>query len=559
MLICQHGAQARRLLRYAWSLGLWLLCGILGGAALASAPILMGAEQIIVRADALGATSNFDGAIGLLQRAITRYPTYPRLYLALSSWQETRALFQMTSSKELAGRREELRAQLSRYPQVSLELFETFGQAMMNLPDPRAIRTRITELTAEDYPIVLGEYGPVALPGDPMPFTYALTDPALPAEARGPQQGLLTGRPLPVPARLTYDPKYGRSPQFAGDPRYGNWSFHYLLLAYDYDQDLHQWRLRFRVMWQHAPGHEADRARLAQHCAQVLLRLSGLTRAYTGLSPLFAHDDGVINVWLAEKGEAGGEAYNDNIYLHEVGVPRSPFEWTRELAHEYGHQVLPAVGGYTQPEWGANGRLGERLFLHWLAHNLPPTGDPSPWLSALATVDFRETRLFRPIRQFAALGPEAPALLATDASAMDACVGLCLYMALSRGPQTLVNALKAMTTPTYGGPQGFLQALQGVELYSQVGETPLVTLKTTELPDGIPYWVYLREGNWQCEVTRTASAIGTITAELDGKPVPVQPPGTLTLTKLTQGWHRLRFAGAGTLPAEIAGVKFIRQ
>ena len=46
----------------------------------------------------------------------------------------------------------------------------------------------------------------------------------------------------------------------------------------------------------------------------------------------------------------------------------NPVETTREVAHEYGHATLPAVGGsYTAPEAWSNGLLGEKLYLSYLA------------------------------------------------------------------------------------------------------------------------------------------------------------------------------------------------
>ena len=50
----------------------------------------------------------------------------------------------------------------------------------------------------------------------------------------------------------------------------------------------------------------------------------------------------------------------------EIDTSKPQAEACRELAHEYGHAVLPAIGGFKSPEDWANGYLGERLFLRWL-------------------------------------------------------------------------------------------------------------------------------------------------------------------------------------------------
>jgi hypothetical protein len=56
----------------------------------------------------------------------------------------------------------------------------------------------------------------------------------------------------------------------------------------------------------------------------------------------------------------------NTIYIYDVNSFTDPIEMAREVAHEYGHAVLPAIGGYTAPEGWANGYLGEKLFMNWL-------------------------------------------------------------------------------------------------------------------------------------------------------------------------------------------------
>ena len=73
-----------------------------------------------------------------------------------------------------------------------------------------------------------------------------------------------------------------------------------------------------------------------------------------------------VDVWLSRSGAAGGEHWRTDIYLLDIGSPRTGIEWAREVAHEYGHYLLPGASGYTDPESWANGVLGERLFLWWL-------------------------------------------------------------------------------------------------------------------------------------------------------------------------------------------------
>ena len=74
-----------------------------------------------------------------------------------------------------------------------------------------------------------------------------------------------------------------------------------------------------------------------------------------------------FDVWLCRQGQTGGEQWRSNIYFYDLGTPRSSIEWIREIVHEYGHLALPAIGGYTDPEYWANGYYGERLITRWIA------------------------------------------------------------------------------------------------------------------------------------------------------------------------------------------------
>ncbi len=74
-----------------------------------------------------------------------------------------------------------------------------------------------------------------------------------------------------------------------------------------------------------------------------------------------------FDVWLCHKGQTGGEQWRSNIYFYDLDTPRSSIEWIREIVHEYGHLALPAIGGYSAPEYWANGYYGERLITRWMA------------------------------------------------------------------------------------------------------------------------------------------------------------------------------------------------
>lgn len=95
----------------------------------------------------------------------------------------------------------------------------------------------------------------------------------------------------------------------------------------------------------------------------------------------------LVHVFICDGGKAGGEqtivrsrsprdnfaSYNA-IYLYHAEGMTNPIEAVREVVHEYGHALLPPIGGFKQPEDWANGSLGERLFMRYLyrSENVDP-------------------------------------------------------------------------------------------------------------------------------------------------------------------------------------------
>jgi hypothetical protein len=132
-------------------------------------------------------------------------------------------------------------------------------------------------------------------------------------------------------------------------------------------------RTRFKVYAQSAHSRK-----LAVSATRTLLRLwdESVNRLNIDHPAKYAV---LVHVLICDGGKAGGEqsfvrsrsprdnfaSYNA-IYIYHAEGLTNPVEATRELAHEYGHAVLPAVGGFKQPEEWANGALGEQLFMRYL-------------------------------------------------------------------------------------------------------------------------------------------------------------------------------------------------
>lgn len=98
------------------------------------------------------------------------------------------------------------------------------------------------------------------------------------------------------------------------------------------------------------------------------------------------YNNSIVDFFLCFGGDPGGEQIFDyvpglppherdlvpvnTIYIYRLDTFKDPIEMAREVAHEYGHAILPGVGGFKQPEAWGNGYLGEKLFLKWIRDDM---------------------------------------------------------------------------------------------------------------------------------------------------------------------------------------------
>lgn len=157
-----------------------------------------------------------------------------------------------------------------------------------------------------------------------------------------------------------------------------NWEFRYVTNGLVNAAATDQLSLRFRVF---AQSRKADHDDIAQWSTRQLLRQYAYTRFRMGRENPEAYGK-IVDVYLCFGGEPGGEQLFDldsgdldsnnrprkanTIYIYQVNEIQDPFQLCRELAHEFGHAVLPGVGPFEGPEDWANGDLGERVFLNWM-------------------------------------------------------------------------------------------------------------------------------------------------------------------------------------------------
>lgn len=129
---------------------------------------------------------------------------------------------------------------------------------------------------------------------------------------------------------------------------------------------------RFRIFSQTEQTH----AKLSRKVARELLRIWQLNYGRFGLDHAVRYNKQLVDVYLCETGEAGGEQLFgldpdsrkdvNAIFIYDLKSFTDPLEMAREVAHEYGHATLPPVGGYKEGESWINGDLGEMVYLRAL-------------------------------------------------------------------------------------------------------------------------------------------------------------------------------------------------
>ncbi len=161
----------------------------------------------------------------------------------------------------------------------------------------------------------------------------------------------------------------------------GNWEFDWQVPAYGLLPGDTRLGLRFRVF---AQVRKLDRD-LAPLVARSLLQLWGYNARELRLDHNPNYFMQLVDVYLCQEGKPGGEQMlgvdpqnvdqgrptkTNQIYIYQIESFDKPIEMIREVAHEYGHATLAPIGGYTSPEYWANGLLGERLYLRWMLADL---------------------------------------------------------------------------------------------------------------------------------------------------------------------------------------------
>lgn len=231
------------------------------------------------------------------------------------------------------------------------------------------------------------------------------------------------------------------------------WQFDWLITGYAGSDD----RLEAKIqVFSQQRRIENDRAHLVM---RMTLRLLELNQKRMKLQQPIAYGDppGMIDIYLCWGGEAGGEHLFDGerregrlvrvntIYIYDLNSFTQSIEMAREVAHEYGHATLPAIGGFETPEDWANGYLGEKLYLRWM-RDLMAEGQMEPADSMGTTLEELGQWVranVEPLEDKIALnGVNVDLMSRKGPAAMNEYLGLCLYIDSIAGPMVLGRAMR---------------------------------------------------------------------------------------------------------------------
>lgn len=304
---------------------------------------------------------------------------------------------------------------------------------------------------------------------------------------------------------------------------------------------------------------------LARRVAGVLGRLYWIGEDYLGVGPAPGR---YVNVWLARHGEPGAEEYQKNIYLFAIDQDRTPAEWVREIAHEYSHIFLPAVGEYSKPEKWANGYLGERLFLKWL---LADNGVTDVWSQPIDGAALVQKEVV-PLRdRYLNSGPLSELVENTGQEGMDYWIGQVLAIEGAHGPGVLRQLLANYQTRRPQGLSTYLsQAIQDLKSPQFTIDPALFTPARSEIDPNAPagtvkvkkasYWFYLPGGTWQFVLNGFVPEGTTAKLEaMDLKRVPGANAWETTMPGAVGSWQRLEITAPQGQTVDLQGITVAKR
>lgn len=202
------------------------------------------------------------------------------------------------------------------------------------------------------------------------------------------------------------------------------------------------------------------RSKFAESVAKELCWLWNYDRTNLHFDHSLEYNEGAVDVYLCDQGQPGGQQLfgtdnvggtiikTDEIYIYNIDTLTDPLESAREVAHEYGHAVLPTFGGYKEPEYWANGLLGEKLFLTTLLHELKAGNVTSDFLMGATEKDLQpwvDAKVAPLVFNASHRRPNTALFTQTDAAGMNALLGQILFCHACLPLNVFARSLRLLT------------------------------------------------------------------------------------------------------------------
>ncbi|MCC6687377.1 MAG: hypothetical protein IT205_10395 [Fimbriimonadaceae bacterium] len=286
--------------------------------------------------------------------------------------------------------------------------------------------------------------------------------------------------------------------------------------------------LRFRTYMQ----TRDEKVDLGPLVTRALLQLYGFNVRKLKLDHSPSYFRRIVDVYLCDHGKPGGEQRfgedpeiknefghperTNQIYIYDLKSFTKPLEMMREVAHEYGHATLPAIGGYSAPESWANGFLGEHLYMVWIARELRDNRlKPVDTLGTTsADLQLYVRNNISPKVKRAATSHPSVGLSRKDASGMDALIGLALYaenilpesafrrslMLTGQDPKEYADAVVEASSELKSTQLTIPTFLAGQQIWVPVGKGKLSGAKAIKTQSG---WALIKVSSGRVEVKHT--------------------------------------------------------
>lgn len=273
------------------------------------------------------------------------------------------------------------------------------------------------------------------------------------------------------------------------------------------------------------PDHEN-----AGRVGRLAARLLRLHTQRFGFETKFPRASETTDIWLTERrpmgaggSHLGGETWDNQMYIYSTRTERSTLEWTRTIAHEWGHLTLLCARGYEEPEQDAAGYMGERLFLKWLYEEQRDQPPNVPDGVTLPDMELYYKRQVGPLlARFQKGGPLSKAMDGVRTENMDYYIASALAFEEAVGSKLLGKALFSINDVR---PRDLLSAM------SEVVE------KEDNLTLNLPSWIPLPK----LDYLLTADAPGAV-ALADRPPLAVRSDSPTRLSLKVAGWKPIRAA-----------------